>query len=119
MLHEYEKVFDEWLAEGIIEEVPQEERDDPGFYLPHRSFIKENSTSRIRPVFDASVKGVVIDIHLDQLLEKTRNDNEKAVIRKLKESFYVDNCVSSVKPDEEAVMFRKKQFRPWLLAVLN
>ncbi|XP_071648476.1 uncharacterized protein [Temnothorax longispinosus] len=56
LLREYEEIFDEWLAEGIIEEVSEEEIINPGFYLPHRPVIKENSTTRIRPVFDASVK---------------------------------------------------------------
>ncbi|CAG7786955.1 unnamed protein product, partial [Allacma fusca] len=42
---------------GIIEEVPTEELNDFGHYLPHRPVIKESSaTTKIRPVFDASAK---------------------------------------------------------------
>ncbi|XP_011859761.1 PREDICTED: uncharacterized protein LOC105557188, partial [Vollenhovia emeryi] len=50
----YDDVFQDWLNEGIIEEVPVDEIEDYGHYLPHRHVIKENSTTRIRPVFDAS-----------------------------------------------------------------
>ncbi|GBO14830.1 hypothetical protein AVEN_264051-1 [Araneus ventricosus] len=53
----YENVFQEWLDEGIIEEVPPNEVALYGNYLPHRPVIKESSsTTPIRPVFDASVK---------------------------------------------------------------
>ncbi|XP_018303517.1 uncharacterized protein [Mycetomoellerius zeteki] len=57
LLYEYEKIFDEWLKEDIIEVVPEAETSNSSFYLPHRPFIKEGSTTRIRPVFDASVQG--------------------------------------------------------------
>ncbi|XP_070518841.1 uncharacterized protein [Cardiocondyla obscurior] len=53
---EYDAVFLEWLAEGIIERVPEEEKQNWGHYLPHRHVLKEGSTTRIRPVFDASAK---------------------------------------------------------------
>uniref|UniRef100_A0A6V7KV33 Reverse transcriptase domain-containing protein n=1 Tax=Bracon brevicornis TaxID=1563983 RepID=A0A6V7KV33_9HYME len=56
MVAEYEKVFDEWIEEGIVERVPEEEVDRTANYLPHRPVIKENSTTRIGPVFDASSK---------------------------------------------------------------
>ncbi|GBO35440.1 hypothetical protein AVEN_98825-1, partial [Araneus ventricosus] len=53
----YENVFQEWLDEGIIEEVPPNEVVLYGNYLPHRPVIKESSsTTPIRPVFDASAK---------------------------------------------------------------
>ena len=52
----YDAVFDEWLAEGIIERVSPEQEDDWGRYLPHRPVIKEDSTTVIRPIFDASAK---------------------------------------------------------------
>ncbi|GFV03055.1 integrase catalytic domain-containing protein [Trichonephila clavipes] len=52
----YEKSFQEWLDEEIIE-VPLNEVSLFGNYLPHRPIIKESSsTTPIRPVFDASVK---------------------------------------------------------------
>ncbi|GBN78708.1 hypothetical protein AVEN_215149-1 [Araneus ventricosus] len=50
------EVFNEWKQEGIIEEVPKSETLLPCHYLLHRHIVKENSTTRIRPVFDASVK---------------------------------------------------------------
>lgn len=50
----YDKVFKEWLAEGIIEVV---DGNDNGHYLPHHAVVKESSaTTKIRPVFDASAK---------------------------------------------------------------
>ncbi|XP_035221501.1 uncharacterized protein LOC118194456 [Stegodyphus dumicola] len=52
----YGEVFSEWEREGVIEEVPKSEIDVTCHYLPHRHIVKENSTTRIRPVFDASAK---------------------------------------------------------------
>ena len=45
---------------GVITEVPPEELDSPHptFYLPHRPVVKESSsTTKVRPVFDASASG--------------------------------------------------------------
>lgn len=53
---EYDAVLNEWLTEGIIERVPVQEEKDLDYYLPHRYIVKEGSTTRIRPVFDASAK---------------------------------------------------------------
>lgn len=54
-LEAYQNVFDEWLREGIIEEVPIDEIHNASHYLPHRPVIKErSSTTKVRPVFDAS-----------------------------------------------------------------
>ncbi|GFT46886.1 integrase catalytic domain-containing protein [Trichonephila clavipes] len=55
----YHEVFREWLAEGVIEEIPGKELPVRTHYLPHRPVIKETSTTssmKIRPVFDASAK---------------------------------------------------------------
>lgn len=52
----YDAVLDDWLQEGIIEYVPKEEEDQWGRYLPHRHVLKENSTTKLRPVFDGSAK---------------------------------------------------------------
>ncbi|XP_018406252.1 PREDICTED: uncharacterized protein LOC108782470 [Cyphomyrmex costatus] len=193
LLHEYEKVFNEWLEEGIIEEVPAEELSSPGHYLPHRHVVKENSTTRIRPIFDASATekgkfslnqclevgpnfiervptlllrfrekrigtiadirraflqisitpkkrdyvrffwqrtsdnkivtyrhcrvvfgitsspfllGATLDYHLEQVLEKTIDEQEKSIIKKLRRSLYVDNCVTSVGTEEEISSFK-------------
>ncbi|GBM09392.1 hypothetical protein AVEN_184095-1 [Araneus ventricosus] len=57
LLRNYEEVFHEWLKEDIIEPVNISRLDDLlCTYLPHRAVIKENSTTKIRPVFDASAK---------------------------------------------------------------
>ncbi|GFU62025.1 hypothetical protein TNCV_717511 [Trichonephila clavipes] len=55
----YHEVFREWLAEGVIEEIPGKELPVRTHYLPHRPVIKETSATssmKIRPVFDASSK---------------------------------------------------------------
>ena len=58
---EYSKVLSDMQDNGIIHEVPREERDssNPTFYLPHRPVIREaRVTTKIRLVFDASTKCV-------------------------------------------------------------
>jgi len=52
---EYEEVLEDWLQKGIIDEVPMSQRNK-GHYLPHRYVVKENSTTKLRPVFDASAR---------------------------------------------------------------
>ena len=57
---EYDAVLEEMETLGIIEEVPEEEltKEDGVFYLPHRPVVRESSsTTKVRPVFDASAKG--------------------------------------------------------------
>jgi len=56
LYEEYETVFNNWLSGGIIEKVPESEVRSEGYYLPHRHVVKEGSTTRIRPVFNASAK---------------------------------------------------------------
>ena len=56
LYEDYDNILMEWLEEGIIERVPTEEEDNWGHYLPHRHVVKEGSTTRVRPVFDASAK---------------------------------------------------------------
>ncbi|XP_055936887.1 uncharacterized protein LOC129966485 [Argiope bruennichi] len=67
----YENVFREWLEEGVIEEVAKNDQAS-AHYLPHREVIKENSTTKIRPVFDASAKAKVFP-SLNDCLEKGPN----------------------------------------------
>ncbi|GFX66578.1 uncharacterized protein TNCV_1794891 [Trichonephila clavipes] len=53
----YENIYKEWVSEKIIEPVePEELAREKGHFLPHRPIFKENPTTRIRPVFDASAK---------------------------------------------------------------
>ena len=71
---EYQKVFDDWLNEGIIEPV-NEMLDKKGHchYLPHRAVFKpESQTTPVRPVFDASCK-TGRSPSLNELLEKGPN----------------------------------------------
>ena len=54
----YNQVFIDMENSGIIEEVTETEVSYPTFYLPHHPVIKESSsTTKIRPVFDASAVG--------------------------------------------------------------
>ncbi|XP_043234482.1 uncharacterized protein LOC122387896 [Amphibalanus amphitrite] len=56
----YSESLQEMEQAGVVEEVPSHELDGPYpcFYLPHRPVVKESSTStRVRPVFDASATG--------------------------------------------------------------
>ncbi|GFX96838.1 integrase_H2C2 domain-containing protein [Trichonephila clavipes] len=46
----------EWKRECIIEEAPKEELKSVSHYLPHRQVVKPDSTTKIRPVFNASSK---------------------------------------------------------------
>lgn len=56
----YYKVFEDYVQEGIVEEIPSNEIvcENPSFYMPHRPVVKETSNStKVRPVFDASASG--------------------------------------------------------------
>ena len=68
----YDDVFSNWLQEGIIERVPDDEIDHYGHYLPHRHVLKENSSTRLRPVFDASAREKNFP-SLNQCLQKGPN----------------------------------------------
>jgi len=71
---EYQKVFDDWLTEGIIETVNDDgDKKQHCHYLPHRAVFKpESLTTPVRPVFDASCK-VGRAPSLNQVLEKGPN----------------------------------------------
>ncbi|XP_035218319.1 uncharacterized protein LOC118191607 [Stegodyphus dumicola] len=178
----YGDVFKEWLEEGVIEEADKNYQGQV-LYLPHREVIKKNSTTKLRPVFDACFGqkqlpsiltrfrkekiGVIADIrraflqisvsptdrdflrflwldsdgqlkvyrhcrvvfgvasspfllnstiqlHLQTVLEKIETGESlytKGVIQKLMHSFYVDNCVSCVKNEEELIILLVYQLR--------
>ncbi|XP_070524563.1 uncharacterized protein [Cardiocondyla obscurior] len=160
LLEQYDEVFKQWLAEGIIEEVFDDENKTAGHYLPHRSIIKAYGTTKIRPVFGASASSKgnpslnqcletgpnlieLIPSALNRFREKeirTVNDRlvvyrhcrvvfgltcspflltaiielhlsnlskDKDTATKLKKSFYVDNCVTSVDSVDEIETFVK------------
>ncbi|KAF2891210.1 hypothetical protein ILUMI_14963, partial [Ignelater luminosus] len=69
---EYDQVLMKWLKEDIIEKLTVEEENLWGHYLPHRHVLKENSTTRLRPVFDASAK-FKNGVSLNQRLETGPN----------------------------------------------
>ncbi|GBN07236.1 hypothetical protein AVEN_16006-1, partial [Araneus ventricosus] len=55
--HAYDQIFRDWLDEGIIEKVPENDLYKRSHYLPHHPVFKpESLTTQIRPVFDASSK---------------------------------------------------------------
>ncbi|GFW87490.1 uncharacterized protein TNCV_1301351 [Trichonephila clavipes] len=55
-LRKYEAVFHSWQNEDIIEEVQNVADKKNEHYLPHHPVYKDNSTTKIRPVFDGSAK---------------------------------------------------------------
>lgn len=56
---EYDKVLEEYLEMGHMEEVPNDEINNRCVYLPHHAVVRrEKETTRLRVVFDASCKGI-------------------------------------------------------------
>ncbi|XP_050298613.1 uncharacterized protein LOC126737669 isoform X1 [Anthonomus grandis grandis] len=68
----YDQVFKDWQSENIIEEVCEDQTSSKAHYLPHRPVIKLNSSTKIRPVFDASAREKDSP-SLNQCLEKGVN----------------------------------------------
>ena len=55
-LDEYNTVFDQWLAEGFIEDVPRED-GSLGYYIPHFPVIRQDATTtKVRPVMNCRKK---------------------------------------------------------------
>ncbi|UYV80799.1 hypothetical protein LAZ67_19001760 [Cordylochernes scorpioides] len=55
--HHYNKIFEEWEENGIIERIQSDQDDTLEYFLPHRAVEKSgSSTTPVRPIFDASCK---------------------------------------------------------------
>ncbi|GFY48157.1 uncharacterized protein TNIN_135691 [Trichonephila inaurata madagascariensis] len=53
----HDNIFIQWESEDIIEALPIDQLAKEVHYLPHRPVIKpSNNTTKVRPVFDASLK---------------------------------------------------------------
>ncbi|GFY02446.1 uncharacterized protein TNCV_3503271 [Trichonephila clavipes] len=70
-LGKYEAVFHSWQNEDIIEEVQNVADKKNEHYLPHHPVYKDNSTTKIRPVFDGSAKEK--NSSINECLEKGPN----------------------------------------------
>ena len=55
---EYDRIFKEYLDQGIIEEVPASEvAKEDVYYLPHHPVVRrDKATTKVRVVFDGSCK---------------------------------------------------------------
>ena len=51
--------------------------------------------------------GATIEHHLEKATAADESQRERELFKKLKRSFYVDNCVTSVKSEEETVLLQK------------
>ncbi|GFX81361.1 hypothetical protein TNCV_142111, partial [Trichonephila clavipes] len=60
-LSDYERVFENWLEEDIIEKVELFNEDDNEYFLLHHPVLKENSTTKaeksVQSIFEASLVG--------------------------------------------------------------
>ncbi|GFX95229.1 uncharacterized protein TNCV_848201 [Trichonephila clavipes] len=95
-LIDYEQVFVDWEKEGIIEKIAQDEPKIGGKfpYLPHRPVFKENSTTKICPVFDGKScslndcveKGLNLIEMMPAILNRFRLE-KKGVISDIRKAF--------------------------------
>lgn len=57
----YEKIIHEQLEEGIVEKAPEKHTGPCVFYMPQKPVVrKEATTTKVRMVFDASAKPVLL-----------------------------------------------------------
>ncbi|GFS72257.1 uncharacterized protein NPIL_46421 [Nephila pilipes] len=53
---DYESVFNQWIDDGVTEDVPFNEIEEKSHYLTHRGVFKELSATKVPPVLDASCR---------------------------------------------------------------
>lgn len=121
---EYAKAINEYCEMNHMEEVPLNELSKPAVYLPHHAVLKEDSeTTKIRPVFDASHKGVNNTSLNDELLvgPQLQNDMRSLVMRwRLKriafiadiQKMYRQILVSEADRDFQRIVWRNKPTDP-------
>ncbi|GFS49972.1 uncharacterized protein LOC103521301 [Nephila pilipes] len=68
----YTAVLNQWIKDGVIEDVPFNEIEKKSHYLPLTSVFKESYTMKVRPMFDASCK-YKNSLSLSDCLEKGPN----------------------------------------------
>ena len=75
LLEQYDAIFKEQLASGIIERVPQEkENDSDAHFLCHFGVVRsDRQTTKLRVVFDGSAKSGQTDLSLNDRLEIGEN----------------------------------------------
>ena len=58
LLHDYDRIIQEQIEKGIVEDVPTHEADSsPMHYLPHHAVVRvDKDTTKLRIVYDASAK---------------------------------------------------------------
>ena len=54
LYNRYSAVIDDYIEQKIVEKVECEETENPVYYLPHHAVIKEERSTSLRVVFDAS-----------------------------------------------------------------
>ncbi|GFY44594.1 hypothetical protein TNIN_291711 [Trichonephila inaurata madagascariensis] len=71
-LSDYERVFENWLEEDIIEKVEPFNEDDNEHFLPHCPVFKDNFTTKMRPVFSMVQPGRGMVHHLTIALKNSK-----------------------------------------------
>ena len=117
LLQEYENIINEQKRNGIVEEVPIEDRmennkdkDNVGVhYMPHHGVIRtDRKTTKLRVVYDGSAKPNENKLSLNDSLQtndkfKEKHPETSEIVDMIKDSLYVDNFVSGEDCEEKAL----------------
>ena len=69
LIGNYNKVLNDQIVRGFIEEVPLDEKfNENSHYLPHRAIIRQHATTPIRIVYDCSARATKFDKSLNDCL---------------------------------------------------